>query len=169
MSDDATTTADTATTNGDHGNGDAPPDDGASLRSEAARYRTRLRDAEQQRDALAQRLGRMQIAEVERLAAAAMHQPGDLWAVGVDLTTRLDDESNVDPQRVQDAGRHRAGHPSALAQEPRISGPGRTGHIAAGTVARRLGAPGGARHLGVACGTGERLWRFPGRPGAPVS
>src|SRR4051794_27877513 len=48
-----------------------------------ASYRIRARDAEAARDALAERVTRMQRAEVERLAAR-LHNPGDLWGSGVE-------------------------------------------------------------------------------------
>jgi hypothetical protein len=85
-------------------------DDVAAVRREAAGYRVRLRDAEQERDALAGRLERMQRAEAERLAAQApddgpaLADGADLWrGDGVELAGLLDDEGNVDPGRVREA------------------------------------------------------------------
>lgn len=46
--------------------------------AEAARHRVRARQAEAERDALAQRVVRLQTSEVHRLASARMADPSDL-------------------------------------------------------------------------------------------
>jgi len=80
--------------------------------NEAARYRRRLREAEGQRDAvtaerdgLAQRVERMQRADVERLASTGgLAAPADLWALGgVELAELLDDDGEVDAEAVAEA------------------------------------------------------------------
>lgn len=91
--------------------------------AEAAKYRTQLREAERQRDALAVRIEAFQRAEVLRLAAD-LAQPEDLFTVGdVTLTDMLDDEGGIDAEKVSAAvadllesrpGLHRqARHPAA--------------------------------------------------------
>ncbi len=71
---------------------------------EAAKYRTRLRAAEAQRDALAVRMEAMQRREVERLASKHLAQPGDLFEVGrVDLAAMLDETGDVSADAVHAA------------------------------------------------------------------
>lgn len=71
---------------------------------EAAKWRVRLRETETERDALKARVGDMQAAEVARLATGpgALHDGQDLL-----LTTKiddlLDDEGNLDPEKVSEA------------------------------------------------------------------
>lgn len=71
---------------------------------EAKRYRLRLREAEQQRDALAQRVEAMQRSEVETLAAEHLNVPSALWkADGVELASLLTDDGAVDADKVREA------------------------------------------------------------------
>lgn len=70
---------------------------------EAAKYRRRLRDAETERDQLAQRLEAIQRAEVERLATAARMKPAAVWASGAELADLLTEDGAVDEQKVSDA------------------------------------------------------------------
>lgn len=70
--------------------------------NEAARYRRRLRDTERERDALAQQVTTMQAAEVTRLAAETLADPGDLLALGTGLADVLTD-GTVDPDKVHRA------------------------------------------------------------------
>lgn len=86
----------------------AAPDDGApdeqpehqGAGAEAARWRTALRAAEGQRDALAARVETMQRRDVER-HAGALADPGDVWAIaGADLPALLDEAGDVDPAAV---------------------------------------------------------------------
>lgn len=69
--------------------------------AEAAKYRRALRAAEKERDALAQRLGTMQTAEAERIAATHLADGSDLWSHVPDLSTLLDDDGNLDHDRVK--------------------------------------------------------------------
>lgn len=71
---------------------------------EAAKYRTQLRKAEAERDALATRLDGMQRAEVQRLAAGpgGLADGADVWA-GLELADALDESGQVDPERVKAA------------------------------------------------------------------
>lgn len=65
------------------------------------RYRLELRATEAERDALAQRVERMQRAEVERLAADGLSHPADLFAMsGNDLADYLTEDGNVDAEKV---------------------------------------------------------------------
>lgn len=72
--------------------------------SEAARWRVKLRETETERDALKARVGDMQAAEVSRLATGpgALHDGGDLLLT-TQLADLLDDEGNVDPEKVTTA------------------------------------------------------------------
>lgn len=64
---------------------------------EAARYRRRLRDTETERDALANRVERLQRAEIERHAADRLSVVGDLFAVGgVQIADLLTEDGDVD-------------------------------------------------------------------------
>ncbi len=69
---------------------------------EAAKYRRRLREAEAERDTLGSRVETMQRAEVERLAAADLAAPADMWLTGTALPDLLDDDGDVDPAKVTD-------------------------------------------------------------------
>lgn len=81
---------------------DPPEPEGGN--AEAARYRTRLRATEGERDTLSQRVERMQRREVERLAGERLAQPGDLFAVGgTALADLLTDDGDVDAERVTEA------------------------------------------------------------------
>jgi hypothetical protein len=67
-----------------------------------ARYRREAREAQAQVAELIDRVTRMQRAEVERLAAR-LHNPGDLWTAGVDLVELMNEDGEVDPERVAEA------------------------------------------------------------------
>ncbi len=73
-------------------------DDGRGGNAEAARWRTRLRTTEAERDTIATRLEGFQRAEVERLAGDVLAQGGDLFAVGgIELEEVLTEDGTVDP------------------------------------------------------------------------
>lgn len=84
---------------------DAEDDKGSRKASrEAARYRTALRAAEAERDALTARVETMQRAEAERMASARLSVGGDLFDVGrLELAALLDDDGNVSPDAVREA------------------------------------------------------------------
>lgn len=65
-----------------------------------ARYRVQLRETEAERDTLAGRIETMQRAEVERLAADVIGKPTALWATDTTLADLLDDDGQVDPDKV---------------------------------------------------------------------
>ncbi len=66
-----------------------------------ARYRVERNEARAERDALAQRVERMQRAEVERLAADALSHPADLFSLsGNGLADYLTDDGDVDANKV---------------------------------------------------------------------
>ncbi len=80
----------------------------AKARREAARYRTELRAVEAERDALRGRLETMQRAQVEELASSGtllgfstLKEGRDLWLAGVQLPDLLNDEGQVDPEKVK--------------------------------------------------------------------
>ncbi len=92
---------------------DAAPSerDGGGNR-EAARYRTQLREAQAERDALladhdalAERLGTLQRREAERVAGEHLADAADLWRDGLTLAELLDDDGNLDPGKVGGAAR----------------------------------------------------------------
>ncbi|MFE5340721.1 hypothetical protein ACFQ80_10885 [Isoptericola sp. NPDC056578] len=93
--------------------GDGRPD------REAARYRTRLRAAEAERDQLAERVTAMQRAEVERIAGERIVSGSAIWAAGTTLDDVLDDDGQVDPEKVADAVKQ-AQADLGLARRPRV-------------------------------------------------
>lgn len=77
--------------------------DRSSPNREAAKYRTRLREVETERDGLVARVERHQLADVARLVDGRLAQPDDLLAYGVQLSALLDDQGDVDPALVDTA------------------------------------------------------------------
>lgn len=67
---------------------------------EAAKYRTRLRETEAERDKLTDQLTAMQRAEVERIAADTLHDAEDVWRAGVDLAGLVSEDGTVDADAV---------------------------------------------------------------------
>ncbi len=95
---DTDTTTDTAINSTD--TEPTPEETGKGANAEAARYRTRLRETEAERDGIAERLVGFQRAEAERLAAATLSRPADLWLDGAKVGELLDDEGQLDPEKV---------------------------------------------------------------------
>lgn len=93
----------------DQGNGQAPEvesderdESGRYLSREAASYRRRLRDTEQERDQLRERLERYERAEVERLASAAgLQVAGDVWQFGAELEHLRTEDGSIDAETVK--------------------------------------------------------------------
>lgn len=77
--------------------------DGDGSGREAAKYRRRLREAEAERDQLAERIEAMTRAEVERLATADSLRPAALWASGVELADLVAEDGTVDGSKVSAA------------------------------------------------------------------
>jgi len=109
----------------------------AKVRREAAGWRTKLREAEEQRDQLATRLVNMQRAEAARLAATpadefpGLADGGDLWRDDTDLTELVADDGTVDPDRVRERAQVLGeAHPHWVAV-PRATGDGDAGKGAA--------------------------------------
>lgn len=71
--------------------------------AEAAKYRTRLRETEGERDTLTGRVQAMQTAEATRLASEHLKKADGLWAAGAKLEDLLDDAGNVDAGKVKTA------------------------------------------------------------------
>lgn len=103
-----------------------PDDDETATRAsqQAAEYRTKLRDAEAERDTLQGRLTNMLRAEAERVAGASGLQDGaDVWLTGTDVADLLDDDGNVDPGKVKETvQRITADRPGLLASTPGFDG-----------------------------------------------
>ncbi len=79
---------------------EAPEGDDARPGAEAARYRRRLRETETERDTLVEQLDGFRRREAERVAAGALSKPSDLWLDGRDIGDLLDDDGQVDPDKV---------------------------------------------------------------------
>jgi hypothetical protein len=81
----------------------SPADDPlAKVRHEAAGYRRRLRETEEERDRLTGTVQAMQRIEVERAVAepGGLARGDDLWTAGVALEELLTDEGAIDPEKV---------------------------------------------------------------------
>lgn len=90
--------------------GTDPPVETGEGNREAAKYRTRLREAEAERDRLAGIVEGMQRAEIEKRATAAqrgwkLHDAADLWRAGVELKDLLAADGTVDQGKVNMAVR----------------------------------------------------------------
>lgn len=86
---------------------------------EAAKYRRRLRETEAERDTLTERLTTLQRSEAERLAATALTDGADLWREGTELADLLDDDGNIDPDKVTAAAASVSqAHPHWRKREP---------------------------------------------------
>ncbi|PXX59847.1 hypothetical protein DFR70_111234 [Nocardia tenerifensis] len=72
-----------------------------SPNAEAAKWRRKLRDTETELIAARERIIRYQHAEIERIAAAQLAVPADLFDIGkVTLPALLDDNDDPDPVKV---------------------------------------------------------------------
>lgn len=77
------------------------PEPEAPKGNKEARYRVERNEARTERDALAERVARMQRNEIERLAAGALAHPADLFTLsGNDTADYLTDDGDVDPDKV---------------------------------------------------------------------
>lgn len=74
-----------------------------SLSREAAKYRTRARDAETERDTLAAQVEALQRSEVGRIAGAVNVKTEALWAAGTQLSDLLTEVGAVDEKKVASA------------------------------------------------------------------
>jgi hypothetical protein len=68
---------------------------------EAAKWRTQLRETEAERDALVQRVERLQRLDIERIAAETLAMPGDLFINGNDVSAYITEGCLVDAERVR--------------------------------------------------------------------
>jgi hypothetical protein len=97
--------------------------DVAALRREAAGHRVKAREAVEQRDALAARVERYQRAEVTRLAAAQLAQGEDVFHAGAELAAFLDEDGEVDAEKVKVAAASIAStRPGLAAATPSFDG-----------------------------------------------
>ncbi|MEE2852234.1 MAG: hypothetical protein VX424_06220 [Actinomycetota bacterium] len=100
------TPADTAEDVADEGDEEAAAsggDDGGNPNREAARWRTKLRDTEAERDVLATQLEAMQRAAVDSHVTAMGMKPAALWAAGANLEDLLDENGVPDLKKVEAA------------------------------------------------------------------
>lgn len=82
-----------------------PTDEGSKAAREAAKYRTRLRETEAQRDELAGKVETWQRIHAEQLAAGILADPADLWRDGLSHADVLDDDGTVVAAEVEKAAR----------------------------------------------------------------
>jgi hypothetical protein len=86
--------------------------------SEAAKYRVQLREAEAQRDALAERITGYQRQECESAVADLLEQPGDLWDIAqADVTAFYNEDGTVNEAEL------RAAASALIDQRPRLAKP----------------------------------------------
>ncbi|AZI58386.1 hypothetical protein EH165_09780 [Nakamurella antarctica] len=77
--------------------------DTAKAGAEAAKYRARLRATEAERDGLATRLEALQRSEITRLASKELLQGEAIWASGKTVADLIDDDGNIDREKVKAA------------------------------------------------------------------
>ena len=97
-----------------------------ALRSEAANYRTKLREAEAERDALREDLANIRQKHALDSVADLLDDPEDLGR-HLDLTTLVDDAGNADPDKYRQAAEQ------LVAERPRLA-PAPTPPASSGTV-----------------------------------
>lgn len=111
-------------------------DDGSQSESpnaEAAKYRTRLRETEAQRDQLAERLAVYQRREAEAAIAEVLDQPADLWAIGgADATAFYDSDGALQTADLLAAAAALADERPRLAAQPEPAQPKQWGQVSAG-------------------------------------
>lgn len=83
----------------------APADERVkAARSEAAKYRTRLREAEAERDEITAKYTNLLRGTIEAEARLKHHTPGAaLWDAGTNPTDLLADNGHIDPTKLRDA------------------------------------------------------------------
>jgi hypothetical protein len=83
---------------------ESEPDPEPSPNSEAARWRTKLRETEAQRDALAERLTGYQRKECEAAVSDLLDEPRDLWEIGqADVSAFYGDDGELDEAQLRAA------------------------------------------------------------------
>lgn len=80
-------------------------ENGSQKANKEARYRVERNEARAERDALAQRIERMQRAEVERLAAEHLAAPADFWLSDNEVSAYLTEDGEVDAELVAEDAR----------------------------------------------------------------
>jgi hypothetical protein len=107
-----------------------------SPNSEAARWRTKLRETETQLGALTERLTGYQRRECESAVADLLEEPGDLWDIGqADVSAFYSDDGTLDEDELRAAA-------GALAdQRPRLAKPQGPRHLNFGQYAPPPPAP----------------------------
>ncbi|WP_024445637.1 hypothetical protein [Mycolicibacterium iranicum] len=121
---------------------DTPPDAGqepeASPNNEAARWRHQCRDAEAQRDALAERLVGYQRRECEHAVADLLDEPTDLWDIGqADYAQFYNDNGELDEAEL------RAAAGALIETRPKLAKPAGPRHLDFGQFRSPPPQPGG--------------------------
>lgn len=82
-----------------------PTTDGAKAGKEAAKYRRRLRETEGERDALAEQVDtlRRTLAEEVIVSTGRLSSAEALWAAGTRVADLLDDDGNLDRNKIEQA------------------------------------------------------------------
>lgn len=80
---------------------EAHDDEPQNIGSREARYRIRAREAEQQRDALAQQIEQLQARDAERIAGSFLSNPADVFTLGgVQISELVGEDGFVDTEKV---------------------------------------------------------------------
>lgn len=113
---EATTEATTEPVEASEAVEDSEPTEGTeatpAARREAAKWRRRTRDAEAQIETLTGRLAVVQRAQAEQIAAEHLADGADMWKDGATIEELLDDEGNLDAEKVAElAAATAAQHP----------------------------------------------------------
>ena len=110
------------TENNDENEETAAPEQHESGNEEAAKYRRRLREAEAERDQLAEQIQALRRAEVQRQVADRLDDPSDLWRAGVELDELLDQDGGIEQGKVDEAAAAVTAEHPGWAKRPEVSG-----------------------------------------------
>lgn len=97
-----------------------PKQDNGSQGNREARYRVERNEARQERDALAQRIERLQTQELHRLAGELLAQPEDIGLSGKDLADFLTPEGWLDREAVVEVAAEVVEARPGLAKNPKV-------------------------------------------------
>lgn len=116
--------------------GTAPADTGSDERAanKEARYRVERNEARAERDALGERLTTLQRREAERLAGQHLAAGNDLWRDGLELSSLVNENGDLDAGKVTQAAKTvLSAHPH-WAATPSFPNPPRTGVLVSGAT-----------------------------------
>lgn len=126
------TGADSGDNTGDDGDTDGIAD-AASPNAEAAKWRTRLREVEAERDHLAEQLAGYRRRECEAAVADVLDQAGDLWDIGqVEPADFFGDDGTLNDAELRAAADALVEQRPRLAKQPELARSFNWGQVSAG-------------------------------------